>query len=128
MCCCYLQRASEVLGFINSNDHFFLNLSMAACKSALDSAAGIKVRSSFFALFCECAHIFRWFEGARLPLLPKTSLTSLRVICSCLRSRLSMFASLQGSTLVTTMARNGVNFGLRLSGRLLLVGSGGLSE
>jgi hypothetical protein len=57
------QHASEVLAFINSNDHFFLNLSMAACKSALDSAAGVK-----------------------------------------------------GSTLVTVMARNGVNFGLRLSG------------
>ena len=45
------------------NDHFFLNLSMAACKSALDAAHGI-----------------------------------------------------DGSTVVTAMARNGVDFGIRLSG------------
>lgn len=57
------KRASEVLQFINKNDHFFLNVSMAACKAALDAGANVK-----------------------------------------------------GSTLVTVMARNGVNFGLRLSG------------
>ena len=45
------------------NDHFFLNLSMAACKSALDAAHGI-----------------------------------------------------EGSTVVTAMARNGVDFGVRMSG------------
>jgi hypothetical protein len=56
-------KAQEVLEFINRNDHFFLNLSMAACKSALEAGANVK-----------------------------------------------------GSTLVTTMARNGVDFGLRLSG------------
>jgi hypothetical protein len=32
--------ASRVLGFIGSNDHFFLNLSMAACKLKMDAAAG----------------------------------------------------------------------------------------
>ncbi len=55
-----IQRA---LGFIAGNDHFFLNLSMAACKVMLDAAHGVP-----------------------------------------------------GSSLVTAMARNGVNFGIRLSG------------
>ena len=32
----------EIVTFINSNDHFFLNLSMAAAKSTLESANGIK--------------------------------------------------------------------------------------
>lgn len=54
---------SRVLAFIHSNDHFFLNLSMPACKAALDAAHGI-----------------------------------------------------ENSTLVTTMARNGVEFGIRVSG------------
>tara|TARA_R110002110_G_scaffold260260_3_gene475997 strand:+ start:22455 stop:23858 length:1404 start_codon:yes stop_codon:yes gene_type:complete len=54
---------SDVVTFINSNDHFFLNLSMAACKSMLDAAHGVP-----------------------------------------------------GSSLVTAMARNGVNFGIRVSG------------
>lgn len=52
-----------VLGFIKGNDHYFLNLSMPACKSALDAGHGV-------------AH----------------------------------------STIVTTMARNGVEFGIRVSG------------
>ena len=55
--------AQAVLSFLRGNDHFFLNLSMAACKSALDAAAGI-----------------------------------------------------EGSTVVTAMSRNGVDFGIRLSG------------
>jgi hypothetical protein len=55
--------AGSVLDFLHGNDHFFLNLSMAACKSALDSAHGI-----------------------------------------------------DASTVVTAMARNGVDFGIRLSG------------
>jgi hypothetical protein len=55
--------AAEVLDFLRGNDHFFLNLSMAACKSALDAAHGI-----------------------------------------------------EGSTVVTAMARNGVDFGIRMSG------------
>ncbi|MGB8370551.1 MAG: DUF1116 domain-containing protein [Limisphaerales bacterium] len=37
--------AAEVLEFINHNDHFFLNLSMAASKVTLDAARGVK-RSS----------------------------------------------------------------------------------
>ena len=55
--------ASAVLDFLRGNDHFFLNLSMAACKSALDAAHGI-----------------------------------------------------EASTVVTAMSRNGVDFGIRLSG------------
>ncbi len=55
-----VRRAIE---FVAANDHFFLNLSMAACKAMLDAAHGV-------------AH----------------------------------------STMVTAMARNGVNFGIRLSG------------
>lgn len=54
---------AKVLEFIAGNDHFFLNISMACCKSMLDAAHGV--------------------------------------------SR---------STLVTAMARNGVEFGIRVSG------------
>jgi hypothetical protein len=54
---------SAVVKFINSNDHFFLNLSMAACKAMMDAAHGVA-----------------------------------------------------GSSLVTAMARNGVEFGIRVSG------------
>jgi len=53
----------RVLTFVARNDHFFLNLSMAACKSMSDAAHGIP-----------------------------------------------------GSSMVTVMARNGVKFGIRLSG------------
>src|SRR5262245_15878427 len=55
--------AATVFEFMLGNNHFFLNLSMAACKAALDSAHGV-----------------------------------------------------EGSTLVTAMARNGVEFGIRCSG------------
>ncbi len=55
--------AAQALDFIGQNDHFFLNLSMAACKASLDAAHGI-----------------------------------------------------EGSTVVTAMARNGVDFGIRVSG------------
>src|SRR4029077_1968743 len=34
--------AQAVLAFLRGNDHFFLNVSMAACKSALDAAHGIR--------------------------------------------------------------------------------------
>jgi hypothetical protein len=54
---------AAVLEFLANNNHFFLNVSMAACKASLDAAHGI-----------------------------------------------------DGSTLVTAMARNGVEFGIRLSG------------
>jgi hypothetical protein len=53
----------RVLGFVAGNDHFFLNISMAACKAMSDAAHGVP-----------------------------------------------------GSSMVTVMARNGVNFGVRLSG------------
>jgi hypothetical protein len=53
----------QALTFVAGNDHFFLNLSMAACKSMTDAAHGVP-----------------------------------------------------GSSMVTVMARNGVNFGIRLSG------------
>ena len=39
------ENAARVLEFINSNDHFFLNLSMAAAKASLDSARNIKSSS-----------------------------------------------------------------------------------
>jgi len=55
--------AAAALAFIAVNDHFFLNLSMAACKVMCDAAAGVP-----------------------------------------------------GSSMVTAMARNGVTFGVRLSG------------
>ena len=55
--------AASVLDFLLANDHFFLNLSMAACKATLDAAHGVR-----------------------------------------------------GSTVVTAMARNGVEFGIRVSG------------
>jgi len=54
---------AAVIEFIAANDHFFLNISMAACKSMLDAAHGVA-----------------------------------------------------GSSLVTVMARNGVDFGVRVSG------------
>ena len=57
------QTSAAVLDFLRGNDHFFLNLSMAACKATLDAAAGV-----------------------------------------------------EGSTVVTAMSRNGVEFGVRLSG------------
>jgi len=53
----------EVLQFINSNDHFFLNLTMPACKCTMDAAKGVEF-----------------------------------------------------STIVTVMARNGTEFGIRVSG------------
>lgn len=56
-------HAAAALNFIAGNDHFFLNLSMAACKAMCDAAAGVPF-----------------------------------------------------SSFVTAMARNGVNFGVRLSG------------
>jgi aminopeptidase len=55
--------AAQALDFLAQNDHFFLNLSMAACKATMDAAHGI-----------------------------------------------------EGSTVVTAMARNGVEFGIRVSG------------
>ncbi len=55
--------AAKILEFLEGNNHFYLNLSMAACKAALDSAHGI-----------------------------------------------------DGSTVVTAMARNGVEVGVRMSG------------
>ena len=54
---------AATIEFIGGNDHFFLNISMAACKAMLDAAQGVP-----------------------------------------------------GSSMVTVMARNGVEFGIRLSG------------
>jgi hypothetical protein len=36
------EELEEIVRFINGNDHFFLNLSMPACKSMLDAADGIE--------------------------------------------------------------------------------------
>lgn len=55
--------AARVLSFVSANDHFFLNISMAACKLTMDAAHGVR-----------------------------------------------------HSSIVTAMARNGVDFGVRLSG------------
>jgi hypothetical protein len=60
---CDAASIAEAVTFIAGNDHFFLNLSMAACKCMLDAAHGVP-----------------------------------------------------GSSLVTAMSRNGVRFGIRLSG------------
>jgi hypothetical protein len=56
-------EATKALAFIGGNDHFFLNISMAACKAMLDAAANV-----------------------------------------------------HGSSMVTAMARNGVDFGIRVAG------------
>ena len=58
-----IEDGADALRFIASNDHFFLNLSMAACKCMLDAASWVKY-----------------------------------------------------SSMVVAMARNGVNFGIRISG------------
>jgi len=58
-----LDESASALDFIAGNDHFFLNISMAACKAMLDAGHGV-----------------------------------------------------EGSSLVTAMARNGVEFGVRMSG------------
>ncbi len=36
------ERAAKVLEFVNGNDHFFLNLSMALSKASLDAGRGVK--------------------------------------------------------------------------------------
>ena len=56
-------KLRKVLEFLNSNDHFFLNLTMPACKCTMDPAANI-----------------------------------------------------EGSSIITTMTRNGTEFGIRISG------------
>jgi hypothetical protein len=40
--CADSETSAKVLEFINSNDHFFLNLSMAAGKASLDAARGVE--------------------------------------------------------------------------------------
>jgi Protein of unknown function (DUF1116) len=57
------EDVASAIGFIAGNDHFFLNLSMAACKAMLDASRGVA-----------------------------------------------------GSSMVTAMARNGVDFGVQISG------------
>jgi len=57
------EKLARVLNFLNANDHFFLNLSMPACKCTMDAAMGV-----------------------------------------------------EGSSLIVTMARNGTEFGIRISG------------
>lgn len=58
-----IEVVKRALKFMKENEHYFLNLSMPACKASLDAGHGVK-----------------------------------------------------GSTIVTTMARNGVEFGIRVSG------------
>ena len=45
-----LDAAGQVLDFINGNDHFFLNLSMPACKATLDAARDIEKSSLVVAM------------------------------------------------------------------------------
>jgi len=63
--------AYKVMEFINKNDHFFLNLSMALSKACLDSAKGVK-NSSFVRIMARNGTEFgikisgcgdRWFTG-----------------------------------------------------------------
>ena len=44
------ENAARVLDFINGNDHFFLNLSMPACKAVLDPARGVEGSSLVVAM------------------------------------------------------------------------------
>lgn len=62
---------SGIVKFINSNDHFFLNLSMPAAKATLDAADGIK-NSTVVVVMCRNGTEFgikvsglpgRWFTG-----------------------------------------------------------------
>lgn len=57
------EKIAKILSFLNSNDHFFLNLSMPACKCVMDAAKNI-----------------------------------------------------DGSSIIVAMARNGTDFGIRVSG------------
>ena len=57
------EKIAKILSFMHANDHFFLNLSMPACKCTVAAAEGI-----------------------------------------------------EGSSVITTMARNGTDFGIRISG------------
>ena len=45
-----IKGGADALRFIASNDHFFLNLSMAACKCMLDAASGVKYSSMVVAM------------------------------------------------------------------------------
>jgi hypothetical protein len=65
------QERVEVMRFINSNDHFFLNLSMASAKATLSSAEGIE-HCSIVTVMCRNGTDFgiqvsglpgRWFTG-----------------------------------------------------------------
>ena len=49
--CANKDDAVAVLNFINGNDHFFLNLSMPACKATLDAARNVK-GSSIAVVMC----------------------------------------------------------------------------
>lgn len=44
------EKIARVLSFLHGNDHFFLNLSMPACKCTVDPAAGIKASSVIVAM------------------------------------------------------------------------------
>ena len=68
------EAAAKVLEFIHSNDHFFLNLSMPACKVALDAARNIE-NSSVLTVMARNGTDFgiqlsgtgnAWFTGAAL--------------------------------------------------------------
>jgi hypothetical protein len=68
-------QLAQALSFIAGNDHFFLNLSMAACKSMLDAAHGIDGSSMVTAMTRNGVRFAirlsgtgdRWFEAPALP-------------------------------------------------------------
>ncbi|MDT8287340.1 MAG: DUF1116 domain-containing protein [Elusimicrobiales bacterium] len=66
------ETAAKVLEFVNGNDHFFLNLSMALCKASLDAGRGVKDSSLVVAMARNGTDFGvqlsgtggRWFTGA----------------------------------------------------------------
>lgn len=44
------EKIARVLAFLHGNDHFFLNLTMPACKCTVDPAAGIKASSVIYTM------------------------------------------------------------------------------
>ncbi|MFH1729527.1 MAG: DUF1116 domain-containing protein [Pseudomonadota bacterium] len=72
--CADKETCEKVLDFINNNDHFFLNLSMPACKSVLDPARKVK-NSSILTVMSRNGTDFgiqiagtdkKWFTGPAL--------------------------------------------------------------
>lgn len=81
------QKLRKVLEFLNSNDHFFLNLTMPSCKCTLDPAAGIEGSSVITTMARNgpsSAFGFPAWATAGLPVRPASSTAS---ICPVLTAR-----------------------------------------